>query len=864
LNSWKEVVDDYSTLFGEDFVQKFGSQIWMPTAEDANAAAELHIQLVSRIATQALIYRAGVETAALNSVFQLFGLAREIATKYPLAKTFDCIIWHVVNSQVRPFTAKWHRKGSDGALDALDETDSFRSELTRLQKKLVLLDSLLIFMRDGVKQVHAHVAENVSDIVEEMRKPLVFGIPIVETADPKRLSEQINLAEREAILARRMHYGLPNEHEATGLAISGGGIRSATFALGILVALSKRNLLFQFDYLSTVSGGGFVGSFLTTFLSGSAQTSNIGLGNKQEPFAQVDGEGTALRRIRHMSRYLQASTWERLALGFAQIYGMTVNICALAVVPLMVGLLEYWARPQISGIVSSQTAYLLLLGLFLVGLILPGLVRSNEYVKPHIEKIYLLTGSLIIISAAWWLLGVTHLAFSAFLGSFFNERVIGGIVLIVLFPLSFALASSVCPLRFRTLRNIATIVAGLAAPITFVGIELVAYAWLASNDDAIAVFGFDFHYNSVCLVGLIVGIYLFIWRPLDINFTAPHRHYKRKLAEAFLIRKNEEGELVHADILLSEAVSTAGPYHLINASLNVPSSKNPAMQGRLTDFFLFSPAYCGSPSIGYFRTLDWERVDPELSIATAMAISGAAASPLMGLSTKLHITFWMSLLNVRLGYWAKHPVRVQKPKSHPGPLYLAREMLGRIDERKAFLNLTDGGHIENLGVFELLRRRCKFIVAIDGEFDPNMTFHALTNLQRLASIDLGVDIDVDLNDLRLDSKNLSRSHFQLCRIKYPAAGDAPAGIGYILYIKLSLTGNEGEFIRRHRMDEPEFPHHSTANQFFSESQFEAYRSLGEHIGERLFDDALAGDVGFDVSLKTWFEQMGTRMLDSAA
>ena len=79
------------------------------------------------------------------------------------------------------------------------------------------------------------------------------------------------------------------------------------------------------------------------------------------------------------------------------------------------------------------------------------------------------------------------------------------------------------------------------------------------------------------------------------------------------------------------------------------------MQGRLTDFFLFSPAYCGSPLIGYSETQQWEHADPDLDLGTAMAISGAAASPLMGLGTARYLSFWMALLNLRLGYWVRKP-----------------------------------------------------------------------------------------------------------------------------------------------------------------------------------------------------------------
>jgi hypothetical protein len=184
-------------------------------------------------------------------------------------------------------------------------------------------------------------------------------------------------------------------------------------------------------------------------------------------------------------------------------------------------------------------------------------------------------------------------------------------------------------------------------------------------------------------------------------------------------------------------------------------------------------------------------------------------------------------------------------------------MLGLMDEKSTWLNLSDGGHIENLGVYELLRRRCKFIVAIDGEQDERMTFAGLTTLQRLAAIDFGIQLHIDLDELRLTEKGLSRSHFRFCRIEYPEGA-----YGYLLYVKLSLTGNEGEFIRRYRFDEPAFPHHSTADQFFSESQFEAYRSLGEHVGDKLFLEPIVGKLAKskDIELQEWFGRLGKSLL----
>src|SRR5262245_36495135 len=187
-------------------------------------------------------------------------------------------------------------------------------------------------------------------------------------------------------------------------------------------------------------------------------------------------------------------------------------------------------------------------------------------------------------------------------------------------------------------------------------------------------------------------------------------------------------------------------------------------------------------------------------------------------------------------------------------------MLGTMDEDLAWLNLS--GRRRHREPWRL--RAAASPVQIHRGWrwraDPNMTFHALTTLRRLAAIDLGVKIDIDLDDLQLDGRRPSRSHFRFCRIRYPkerrGSDDA---FGYLLYVKLSLIGNEGEFTRRYRLDEPSFPHHSTTDQFFTEARFEAYRSLGEHIGDKLFIRALVGDLpdskSKPVEVETWFREL---------
>src|SRR5262249_14806143 len=151
-----------------------------------------------------------------------------------------------------------------------------------------------------------------------------------------------------------------------------------------------------------------------------------------------------------------------------------------------------------------------------------------------------------------------------------------------------------------------------------------------------------------------------------------------------------------------------------------------------------------------------------------------------------------------------------------------------------------GGHLENTGIYELLRRRCRFIIAGDAEGDPLMQFHGLADVMRYARIDLGVEIDIRLDDFRLDEHGCSRQHCAFGRILYPSSEGAPPEVGYLLYVKASLTRDEDGVVAEYRCRSPEFPHESTADQFFDERQFEAYRSLGYHAVDGLFDPIDSG------------------------
>lgn len=875
---WSAVLAPYSLgdppLLDSAFLARYAGRTWTPDNEDQCAAAKLHTQLVSRISTQRLPYLDGIEKAALDSLYSLFESTRKIAVTHPGGHHFDALVWHVLNTHLRPFTARWHRESVRGSLSALDATDQFRAELQALQSVLVDFDRLLLHVRDGVAPaapVNTGRSGPEAAIEDEMKakvgceiRSIFSGMIDADAPEAKERIEEINQAEKTAIKERRVHYRIDDDTRtgAAALALSGGGIRSATFSLGVLIALAERGLLPQFDYMSTVSGGGYLGSFLSVFLQ--SNLTDVGLKSDQLPFKRTEGEAVALRHIRHHSKFLSVgSTWERLKMLSAQLIGMALNGLAVAwviLVLVLVGIQLDQALPAPEVLLGYS------LGMLGAGSLAWLVLMRFRVNPPRVDSIILIPATAVVLCASWMLLAWPAWLANAFTIPQILQRKSVWVAVLGAVPVMAPLVSALAPRLFARLGAVLTVLSAIAAPVFLVVLWLYIRDWAGTTTGDVTAFGLVAPLPLVIAVaGALAYLLLF-----DINMTSPHRHYRRKLAEAYLIQPRSDRPTEFSQdvaLRLTELTSSKAPYHLINCALNVPSTKNARMQGRLTDFFTFSRAYTGSPLLGYFPTRMWEALDPDLNVGTAMAISGAAASPQMGTGTILRARFWLALLNVRLGYWVRRPNRKSLLGGRPGVGYLLREMAGRMDEGSPLINLSDGGHIENLAIYELLRRRCKFIVAIDGEQDARMTFHGLTTLQRMAAIDLGVQIEIDLDDLRLNDLGLSRSHFSFCRIRYPQGERGSLDdFGYLLYLKLSLTGNEGEFLRRYRLDEPVFPHHSTADQFFSEAQFEAYRSLGEHVGNKLFLKTIVGQLANtqNVDLEVWFRELGKSLLTPAA
>ena len=295
----------------------------------------------------------------------------------------------------------------------------------------------------------------------------------------------------------------------------------------------------------------------------------------------------------------------------------------------------------------------------------------------------------------------------------------------------------------------------------------------------------------------------------------------------------------------------------MNVTLNLVRGERLSWQERKAEPFVITPIACGSamlrcsaagevgtPSVGaYCRSDSYGGNERDagvpgtgISLATAMTISGAAASPSMGYHSSPTTSFLMTLFNVRLGAWLANPscaTKEQLQRSGPGFALrpLLREMLGLTDDRGTEIYLSDGGHFENLGLYEMVRRRCRFIVVSDAGCDPDCHFADLGNAVRKVFIDQNVRIDIEPKNIFPRTKlGDSPVAYALGTIHYPEQSDA---CGYLLYIKASYFPPTPADLRAYAEVNALFPHESTFDQWFSESQFESYRKLGAFLVERL-------------------------------
>ncbi|RSL18007.1 patatin-like phospholipase [Edaphobacter aggregans] len=370
-----------------------------------------------------------------------------------------------------------------------------------------------------------------------------------------------------------------------------------------------------------------------------------------------------------------------------------------------------------------------------------------------------------------------------------------------------------------------------------------------------------------------VALLVVLGRMIDVNRLSLHNVYRFRLIECYLAAsagtgaptitmasltadaKQEEDQGEKVDPLQrAESNKFDGPFPIINCTLNVTKSGNLDLQKRRAMNFIFSPVYCGyirypSPDeqldsndplakSGLIKTdfcsskgtpalslTDSQESSNSITLGSAMAISGGAQSPNEGAHTSPAVAALMTAANVRLGWWLGNP-RNRSTRCDEGPKTGLKPMLDELfaqaTDKSEYIYLSDGGHFENLGLFELVRRKCKVIILCDADCDPHYRFEDLVNAMELCQINFGANITLPTDGLLSygDSK-FNRSSYAIGSIEY---NDGSSGT--ILYLKPAVASASSVIVKSFDRDNAQFPHETTINQWFDESQFEAYRLLG--------------------------------------
>ena len=226
--TWKEWLEQHGFKNLLPLPDNVLAREWKPTDEDKNAAWDLYTELRTRITTQPLHYLAGDMATALKSVYDLFDMTRGLLHKYQRkCSHFATLGVYLLNGVVRPFTAKWHEIQVKGGLGNEDVCHDFRLELQELRDKLIPFQQLLGRLAEG-----DDFQKGSEGGVLEQRPPYDMGPPIVSTgllgiSDANIWAQE---AAGDSVSAAAVLGASPaNADDLVGMALSGGGIRSATF-----------------------------------------------------------------------------------------------------------------------------------------------------------------------------------------------------------------------------------------------------------------------------------------------------------------------------------------------------------------------------------------------------------------------------------------------------------------------------------------------------------------------------------------------------------------------------------------------------------------------------------------------------------
>lgn len=756
-----------------------------------------------------------------------------------------------------------------------------------------------------------------------------------------------------------------------GLAFSGGGIRSATFNLGLLKGLDDLGILRHIDYVSTVSGGGYIAAWWTAWRTRHAIKKNGSNGRASSgsvfpkaaggsPSAKVPPESAEVRHLRRFSNFLvprwgffEVEFWNVVVAflsGLIPSLAIAISVLALGVwlwllvawlffgglwrcvqsvgasdslsdrtgclvsfafmmflcTLFILSLCEYlWiqclkkcSKPELKlYAIIALCALLTLVGASLISGMLfnwqllvslnsaggcpllsfwRGLLTESSYAWLFVPSLAWLLSIVLLVLARFFVFGYLQLSgqslqYQTHSADLSARRVYGRLtalaaawsVIALLWIVaslvknawpqivgaggvgagSFVVLKQWIPIELRPAQQV-----GYVKRIIFLAPQVLAYFVLGLALLAVCI-GIQYTLKAnwwwlVPAIGSgIIGCALLFFDPVNVGL---HAFYRDRICRAYLGASNKPDDLgAFTDVQLGDDLALnqvrRRPLHLICCAaneldcdplLNLDRGARSAVLSRL----------------GLNVGNKWSAY-PDMKVSSAITASAAAFNSNMGsISKELGpaVSFLMSALSLRLGIWVRRP-GIEKGRFPPGTLFF-KEMLSWSDRRE--VHMSDGAHFENLGLYELVRRHCRYIIVSDCGADSDVEFDDLSNCLRRIREDFGVEIELDTSPLKPDADCLAQQHMVVGTVHYDhrlthnrqtgEAAETSASYGsdkgIILYLKPNLTGDEPTDVRQYHSRNNDFPNETTRDQFYDEAQWESYRRLGEH--------AAAASLGF--------------------
>lgn len=689
----------------------------------------------------------------------------------------------------------------------------------------------------------------------------------------KKTREQI-VADEMARIKRNVADEAGTPRPLAGLALSGGGIRSASFSLGVAQALEEHGVLDRMDYLSTVSGGGYTGAAITWLRR--ADWSPDGLGRLLHKALRPEGRDRAITRptfalvlerfadflrsrgnyldpnrrlnalslvgvvlrtmVIHLSVYGSAAT---LALFLLHLPEFPVFKVAGAAAVILLAVLAVWSLGYAvstgrGGGVQPQPDD----GTWLPCDKTPDPARESavrRYLARTRFQIY--SGRALGIALLLALVASLPLAEDLFRDAWDKAWAQGAAGFIGLVAGGAqALAQFLKGQQGREQGGILTSAAAIWATAFAALYGLLLAADYAAT--SLAAAPVTVQVGMIGALAVLVGVVGWL---ANINLVTPHRMYRDRLMEAFMpnpadmLGKTSNPATCADRSQLTVMCDGVAPLHLVNTNLVLVDSPNTLYRGRGGDNFVLSPVLCGGDATGWAAAKDFAGTHADgLTLATAMAISGAAVNAHCGVGGQGAmrnglVSMLLSLFGLQLGYWVSRGGCAAGSPNFYRPGFDA--LLGQgFDEGAAFLQLSDGGHFENLALYELVRRQVDTIVVVDGGADAEFQFGDLGNAIERVYADFGAVISFggDLGAVVPETGTGYPERLGLAKTGWVKGSVAYAdgGVADLYYVKATLVAGLPESIFAYKGANPDFPHQSTADQFFDENQLEAYRRLG--------------------------------------